>query len=78
MKTPTKACLWYDPEGDYLEVIFESKEGFFEKTEHKRIRVKVDQEGNLLGFHIQGISHIKGTPFEIELVPKELVEAKED
>lgn len=28
--------LWYDPEGDYLEVIFERKKGYFRQTENER------------------------------------------
>ncbi len=25
--------VWYDPEGDFLEVMFERKEGYFRETE---------------------------------------------
>lgn len=59
--------LWYDPEGDYLEVIFERKEGYFRETEDDRVMEKVDTEGNVLGFSIQKISTLKGGPFELAL-----------
>jgi hypothetical protein len=26
--------VWYNPEGDYLEVIFEQKAGYFRETEN--------------------------------------------
>lgn len=59
--------LWYDPEGDYLEVIFERKEGYFRETENDQVMEKVDVEGNVLGFSIQKVSYLKGRPFEVAL-----------
>jgi hypothetical protein len=59
--------LWYDPEGDYLEVIFERKEGYFRETDDDRVMEKVDVEGNVLGFSIQKVSSLKGKPFEVAL-----------
>lgn len=59
--------LYYDPEGDYLEVIFERKEGYFRETEDDRVMEKVDTEGNVLGFSIQKTSTLKGGPFELAL-----------
>ncbi len=59
--------LWYDPEGDYLEVTFESKEGFFRETEDARVMERVDSEGNVLGFSIQKVSSLKGKPFKVAL-----------
>ncbi len=60
--------LWYDPEGDYLEVTFERrKEGFFRETEDDRVMERVDTEGNVLGFSIQKVSSLKGKPFEVAL-----------
>jgi hypothetical protein len=35
--------LWYDREGDYLEVLFEQKEGHFRATDNDAIMGKVDQ-----------------------------------
>ncbi len=59
--------LWYDPEGDYMEVTFEQKVGYFRETDDDRIMEKVDQEGNVLGFSILKVSSLKGKPFEVAL-----------
>ncbi len=59
--------LWFDPEGDYLEVTFERKEGYFRETDDDRVMEKVDTEGNVLGFSIQKVSSMKGKPFEVAL-----------
>ena len=59
--------VWYDPEGDFLEVIWERKEGYFRETEDDRVMEKVDAEGNVLGFHILGVSTLKGVPFKVAL-----------
>jgi hypothetical protein len=44
--------IWYDHEGDYLEVLFERKVGYFRETANDAVMEKVDGEGNLLGFSI--------------------------
>jgi uncharacterized protein YuzE len=59
--------LWYDPEGDYLEVIFEKKEGYFRETQNDQVMEKVDQEGNILGFSVLKISELKNKPLEVAL-----------
>ena len=42
--------VWFDPEGDFLEVIFENKPGFFKETDNDLVMEKVDEDGNILGF----------------------------
>ena len=59
--------LWYDPEGDYMEVLFERRAGYFRETEDDRIMEKVDAEGNVLGFSILKVSSLKGKPIEVLL-----------
>jgi hypothetical protein len=59
--------LWYDPEGDYLEVVFERKPGYFRETENDQVMEKVDEEGNVLGFSVLKVSSLKGKPFEVIL-----------
>jgi hypothetical protein len=54
--------IWYDHEGDYLEVLFERKAGYFRETENDAVMEKVDGEGNLLGFSILKVSALKGEP----------------
>lgn len=63
----TAVKLWHDPEGDYMEVIFEKKEGYFRETEDERVMEKVDTDGNVLGFSIMKVSSLKGKPFEVAL-----------
>ena len=59
--------IWYDPEGDYLEVIFDQKEGYFRETEDERVMEKVDTQGNVLGFSILAVGSLKGAPLEVAL-----------
>ncbi len=51
--------VWYDKEGDYLEVIFERKAGYFRETENDAVMEKVDEEGNVIGFSILRVSALK-------------------
>ena len=59
--------VWYDSEGDYLEVIFDQKEGFFRETENDQVMEKIDQQGNLLGFSVLRVSSLKAKPLEVAL-----------
>jgi uncharacterized protein YuzE len=59
--------IWYDAEGDYLEVIFEQKEGYFRETENDAVMEKVDEEGNLLGFSVLKVSELRSAPLEVVL-----------
>ena len=51
--------VWYDREGDYLEVMFERKAGYFRETENDAVMEKVDEEGNILGFSILKVSALE-------------------
>lgn len=51
--------IWYDSEGDYLEVLFERKAGYFKETENDAVMEKVDEEGNVIGFSILKVSALK-------------------
>ena len=62
-----KLKIWFDPEGDYLEVIFEDKEGFFRETASDQVMEKVDAQGNVLGFSVLEVSSMKGRPLEVTL-----------
>lgn len=62
-----KLTVWYDPEGDYLEVIFDQRPGFFRETENDQVMEKVDEAGNILGFSVLRISALKQKPLEISL-----------
>lgn len=54
--------IWYDAEGDYLEVIFEEKEGYFPPDVVRPVMEKVDADGNVLGFSVLKVSALKGPP----------------
>ncbi len=60
--------LWYDKEGDYLEVSFEKKAGFFRQTKNDAVMEKVDNSGNVLGFSVMNISKVARKPFEVSLI----------
>lgn len=51
--------VWYDKEGDYLEVLFGRKAGYFRETENDAVMEKVDEQGNILGFSILKVSSLR-------------------
>jgi hypothetical protein len=51
--------VWFDSEGDFLEVLFEKKEGFFRETASDAVMEKVDLQGNVIGFSILKVSSLK-------------------
>ena len=59
--------IWYDAEGDYLEVIFEQKPGYFRETSSDQVMEKVDEEGNILGFSVMRVSALRQAPLEVTL-----------
>jgi uncharacterized protein YuzE len=59
--------IWYDPEGDYLEVIFDQKAGYFRETDNDQVMEKVDEAGNILGFSVLKVSALKKAPLEVAL-----------
>jgi uncharacterized protein YuzE len=62
-----KVKLWYDPEGDFLEVIFDQRPGYFRETTNDQVMEKVDEEGNVLGFSVLKVSALKKEPLEVAL-----------
>jgi uncharacterized protein YuzE len=59
--------VWYDKEADYLEVIFEKKEGYFKETNNDAVMEKVDNKGNILGFSILKVSELNKIPLSVSL-----------
>ena len=59
--------VWYDAEGDYLEVIFDQKSGYFRETDSDQVMEKIDEEGNVLGFSVLRVSALKEKPLEVIL-----------
>ena len=62
-----KVRIWYDREGDYLEVIFDQRLGYFRETGNDQVMEKVDEAGNILGFSILRVSALRNTPLEVAL-----------
>jgi len=59
--------VWFDPEGDYLEVMFEDKAGYFRETSSDQVMEKVDEKGCVIGFSIIRVSSLKSAPLSVEL-----------
>ncbi len=59
--------MWFDHEGDHLEVMFEQKPGFFRPTENDQVMEKVDEQGNVLGFSVLRVSSVRKAPLEVTL-----------
>jgi uncharacterized protein YuzE len=61
--------VWFDPEADFLEVIFSEAPGYMRETENDAVMERVDAEGNLLGFSILAVSQLaKSKPLIAELL----------
>jgi uncharacterized protein YuzE len=59
--------IWYDREGDYLEVIFDQRPGFFRDTANDQVMEKVDERGNVIGFSVLKVSALKKEPLDVAL-----------
>jgi len=61
--------VWYDPEGDYLEVTFSDKPGYMRETDNDRVMERVDEKGKILGFAVLGVRRLrKKKPLVAELI----------
>ena len=67
--TSKKVSVWYDADGDMLEVLWAFREGYFTPTDDDRILKRLDDDGEAIGFLIHEVSTLKQpTPIEFELV----------
>ena len=62
-----KLRIWFDSHGDYLEVIFDQKPGYFRETANDQVMEKVDDQGNIIGFSVLRVSALKEKPLEVAL-----------
>ncbi len=63
-----RVTVWFDPEADFLEVIFSEAPGYMRETENDAVMERVDAEGKLLGFSILAVSQLaKSKPLIAEL-----------
>ena len=68
-----KIKIWFDREGDFLEVLFSDKAGYMRETDHDAIMERVDEKGNILGFSIMMVSQLTSDrPLNAELTSKEI------
>lgn len=69
--TSRKVSVWYDGEGDMLEVLWAFREGYFTPTGDDRILKRLDDDGEVIGFLIHEVSTLKqASPVEFELAPE--------
>jgi hypothetical protein len=54
----TTVKVWFDAEGDFLEVLFSDAPGIMRETADGAIIERVDKKGTLLGFTIQNVSQL--------------------
>jgi len=67
-----KVKVWYDAEGDYLEVQFSDAAGYMKETNHDAVMERVDEQGRVIGFSVLGVSRFrKGHPLEAELITEQ-------
>ena len=66
--TTKKVSVWYDEEGDMLEVLWAFREGYFTPTDDDRILKRLDDDGEVIGFLIHDVSSLnQPAPVEFEL-----------
>ncbi|MDQ3776188.1 MAG: DUF2283 domain-containing protein [Pseudomonadota bacterium] len=51
--------VWFDPEGDFLEVQFGDAPGYMRETANDAVMERVDEQGRVLGFSILGVSQFR-------------------
>ena len=61
--------IWFDPEADFLEVLFSDAPGYMRETDNDAIMERVDTQGNILGFSVLNVSQLsKQQPLYAQLV----------
>ncbi len=50
--------VWFDKEGDFLEVRFSDKAGYLRETDQDAVMERVDDQGNVLGFTVMAVSKL--------------------
>ena len=60
-----KVKVWFDPEGDLLEVQFREAPGFMRPTAQDAVMERVDEQGHVLGFSVLGVSRFLGSGLPI-------------
>lgn len=50
--------VWFDKEGDFLEVRFSDAPGYLRETDQDAVMERVDDAGRVLGFTIMAVSKL--------------------
>lgn len=50
--------IWFDPEADFLEVLFSDAPGYMRETDNDAILERVDSAGKILGFSVLNVSQL--------------------
>ena len=62
--------VWFDAEGDFLEVRFSDAAGTMKETNNDAMLERVDERGQVIGFSIMQVSRLAGQkPLVAELLP---------
>lgn len=61
--------IWFDPEADFLEVLFSDAPGYMRETDNNAILERVDSHGAILGFSVLHVSQLsQGKPLIAQLI----------
>ena len=61
--------LWFDKEGDFLEVLFNDDPGTFEETQNDQVMVRINVKGEVTGFQILSLSRMPREVLDLALEP---------
>ena len=70
MNSTNALNIWLDSEGDLLEVGWSVEKGYFTETDDERVLKRVNLDGEVIGFMVQGIGSMKGTFLDLDLGPE--------
>lgn len=60
--------VWFDAEGDFLEVLFSDGPGIMVATDDDAVMKRVGPDGRLLGFSILGVSRRAGEKHPLQAI----------
>lgn len=64
-----KVKVWFDAEGDFLEVRFSDAAGYMKETNNDAVMERVDERGQVIGFSILQVSKLsRQKPLVAELL----------
>ncbi len=65
-----KVKVWFDAEGDFLEVRFSDAAGYMKETDNASVMERVNERGQVIGFSIMQVSKLsRQKPLVAELRP---------